>query len=200
MLRSLGIGTTVNEVVGLVATRFVIDQQFPVSRQGTSLVTWISFDEHHRWFGRGHKTRADLGRFVLTVQDDGTVRLDVLVAESKFRQTFDVGSAEEQLNRTTDLCEDAFRSDGEARHDRPFWLDEQIAAAIAQTSGNALQAADLPARTLIGNDDHRQVEAKVLDALRSEDVQLGQVTGVAVAISAEDDHRHPRSEASASTP
>ncbi|MEU3061942.1 FtsK/SpoIIIE domain-containing protein [Streptomyces subrutilus] len=190
VLRSLGIGTTVNEVVGLVATRFVIDQQFPAPRQGTSLVTWISFDEHHRWFGRGHKTRADLGRFVLTVQDDGTVRLDVLVAESKFRQTFDVGSAEEQLNRTTDLCEDAFRSDGEARHDRPFWLDE-LAAAIAQTSGNALRAADLPARTVIGNDDPRQVEAKVLDALRSEHVQLGQVTGVAVAISAEDDQPAP---------
>ncbi|GAB2793405.1 FtsK/SpoIIIE domain-containing protein [Streptomyces daliensis] len=190
VLRSLGIGTTVNEVVGLVATRFVVDQQFPVPRQGTSLVTWISFDEHHRWFGRGHKTRADLGRFVLTVQDNGTVRLDVLVAESKFRQTFDIGSAEEQLNRTTDLCEDAFRSGGEARHDRPFWLDE-LAAAIAQTSGNALQAADLPARTMIGNDDHRQVEAKVLDALRSEGAQLGQVTGVAVAISAEEDQPAP---------
>lgn len=190
VLRSLGIGTTVNEIVGLVATRFVIDQQFPVPRQGTSLITWISFDEHHRWFGRGRKTRADLGRFLLTVQDDGTVRLDVLVAESKFRQSFDVGSAEEQLNRTTDLCEDAFRSDGEARHDRPFWLDE-LAAAITQTSGNAPPAADLPARTMIGNDDHRQVEAKVLDALRSADVQLGQVTGVAVAISAEDDQPAP---------
>ncbi|MEB8343919.1 FtsK/SpoIIIE domain-containing protein [Streptomyces endophyticus] len=190
VLRSLGIGTTVNEVVGLVATRFVIDQQFPVPRKGTSLVTWISFDEHHRWFGRGHKTRADLGRFVLTVQGDDTVRLDILVAESKFRQTYDVGSAKEQLNRTTDLCEDAFRSDGEARHDRPFWLDE-LAAAIAQTSGNAVQAADLPARTMIGNDDHRRVEAKVLDALRSEDVQLGQVTGVAVAISAEEDEPAP---------
>ncbi|KAB2340884.1 FtsK/SpoIIIE domain-containing protein [Actinomadura rudentiformis] len=190
VLRSLGIGTTVNELVGLVATRFVIDQQFPVARQGTSLVTWISFDEHHRWFGRGHKTRADLGRFVLTVQDDGMVRLDILVAESKFRQTFDVGSAEEQLNRTTDLCEDAFRSDGEVRHDRPFWLDE-LAAAIAQTSGNVLKAADLPARTVISDDDHRQVEAKVLDALRSEDVQLGQITGVAVVISAEDDQLAP---------
>ncbi|MGY0235066.1 FtsK/SpoIIIE domain-containing protein [Longispora urticae] len=186
VLRSLGIGTTVNEVVGLVATRFVIDQHFPVPQQDTSLVTWISFDDHHRWFGRGHKTRADLGRFVLTVQSDGAIRLDVLVAESKFRQTFDVGSAEEQLTRTTDLCRDAFRSDGEARHDRPFWLDE-LAAAIAQTSGNALRAADLPARTMIGKEDHRQLEAMVLDALRSEDVQLGQVTGVAVAISAEDD-------------
>ncbi|MFG3307620.1 FtsK/SpoIIIE domain-containing protein [Streptomyces wuyuanensis] len=190
VLRSLGIGTTVNEVVGLVATRFVIDQQFPVSRQGTSLVTWISFDEHHRWFGRGHKTRADLGRFVLTIQDNGTVLLDVLVAESKFRRTFDIGSAEEQLNRTTDLCEDAFRSDGEARHDRPFWLDE-LAASIVQTSGNVLQAADLPARSIIGDSDHRQVEAKVLDALRSEHVQLGQVSGVAVAIAAEDDQPAP---------
>ncbi|MET9389567.1 FtsK/SpoIIIE domain-containing protein [Streptomyces sp. NPDC006624] len=190
VLRSLGIGTTVNEVVGLVATRFVIDQQFPVPRSGTSLVTWISFDEHHRWFGRGHKTRADLGRFVLTIQDNGTVLLDVLVAESKFRRMFDVGSAEEQLNRTTDLCEDAFRSGGEARHDRPFWLDE-LAAAILQTSGNALQAAELPARTIIGDSDHRQVEAKVLDALRSEHVQLGQVSGVAVAISAEDDQPAP---------
>ncbi|PJE96978.1 hypothetical protein CUT44_11170 [Streptomyces carminius] len=190
VLRSLGIGTTVNEVVGLVATRFVIDQQFPIPRQGTSLVTWISFDEHHRWFGRGHKTRADLGRFVLTIQDDGIVRLDVLVAESKFRQTFDVGSAEEQLNRTTDLCKDAFRSGDEARHDRPFWLDE-LAAAIAQTSGNTLQASELPARAIVGKSDHRQVEAKILDALRSADVQLGQVSGVAVAISAEDDQPAP---------
>ncbi|MFD8700622.1 FtsK/SpoIIIE domain-containing protein [Kitasatospora purpeofusca] len=190
VLRSLGIGTTVNEVVGLVATRFVIDQQFPVPRQSVSLATWISFDEHHRWFGRGHKTRADLGRFVLTVEDDGTVRLDVLVVESKFRQAFDVGSAEEQLNRTTDLCNDAFRSDGEVRYDRPIWLDE-LATAIAQASGNVLRAADLPARTVIGSGDHRQVEAKVLDALRSEDVRLGQVRGVAVAIAAEDDQPAP---------
>ncbi|MEV0545028.1 FtsK/SpoIIIE domain-containing protein [Nocardia salmonicida] len=190
VLRSLGIGTTVNEVVGLVATRFVIDQQFPVSRQGTSLVTWISFDEHHRWFGRRDKTRADLGRFVLTVQDDGTVYLDILVVESKFRRAFDVGSAKEQLDRTTDLCADAFRSDGDVRNDRPFWLDE-LAGAITQTSGNALPAADLPARTMIGTDDRRQIEAKVLDALRSEDVRLGKVAGVAVAISAEDEQPAP---------
>ncbi|MGA5873947.1 FtsK/SpoIIIE domain-containing protein [Streptomyces cinereoruber] len=190
VLRSLGIGTTVNEVVGLVATRFVIDQQFPVSEQETSLVTWISFDEHHRWFGRAHKTRADLGRFVLTVQHDDTVRLDVLVAESKFRQAFDLGSAEEQLNRTINLCKDAFRSGGEARHDHPFWLDE-LAAAIAQTRGNTLKAADLPARTLTGEKDHRQVEMKVLDALRSEKIQLGQVIGVAVAIAAEDEQPAP---------
>ncbi|MCK6210078.1 DUF87 domain-containing protein [Georgenia sp. EYE_87] len=185
VLRSLGIGTTVNEIVGLVTTRFVISQQFPVSAEATSLVSWISFDEHHRWFGRGHKTRADLGRFVLTVQDDDSVRLDVLVVESKFRQSFELGTAQEQLNRTTDLCMDAYRSDGEARHDRPFWLDE-LAAAIAQTSGDRVGASELPARMVVGSDP--QVEAKVLDALRSGEVQLGYVRGVAVAIAADDDH------------
>ncbi|MEV4207812.1 FtsK/SpoIIIE domain-containing protein [Nocardia salmonicida] len=190
VLRSLGIGTTVNEVVGLVATRFVIDQQFPVSPRGMSLVTWISFDEHHRWFGRSQKTRADLGRFVLTVRDDNTIELDVLVVESKFRQTFDVGAAEGQLDRTTSLCFEAFRSDGEARDDRPFWLDE-LAAAIAQTSGSAQPASELPARTVIGTDDHRQVEARVLDALRAAKVQLGRVAGVAVAISAAEDQPAP---------
>lgn len=190
VLRSLGIGTTVNEIVGLVATRFIIGRQFPVSMQDVSLVTWISFDEHHRWFGRGHKTRADLGRFVLTVQDDDSVRLDVLVAESKFRQTFDVGTAQEQLNRTTDLCMDAYRSDGEARHDRSFWLDE-LAAAIAQTSGDHLKASELPARMVVGSDDFRQVEAKVLDAVRSGQVHLGHVKGVAVVIAAEDGQPAP---------
>ncbi|MFG3519972.1 FtsK/SpoIIIE domain-containing protein [Nocardia nova] len=190
VLRSLGIGTTVNEVVGLVATRFVIDQQFPVPPHGMSLVTWISFDEHHRWFGRSQKTRADLGRFVLTVRDDSTIELDVLVVESKFRQTFDVGAAREQLDRTTDLCVEAFRSDGEARDDRPFWLDE-LAAAIAQTSGSPQPASELPARTVIGTNDHRRVETQVLAALRAAEVQLGRVTGVAVAISAAENRQAP---------
>ncbi|TLW91687.1 DNA translocase FtsK [Saccharomonospora piscinae] len=190
VLRSLGIGTTVNEIVGLVATRFVLEQYFPISSAETSLDTWISFDEHHRWFGRGRKTRADLGRFVLTVQADESVRLDVFVAESKFRQTLDVGSAEEQLDRTTDLCADAFRSGEEAFHDRPFWLDE-LAAAIAQTGGDGLKSADLPPRIIHGDGDAARVKEKILEALRSGRVELGSVIGVAVAIAATDHEPSP---------
>ena len=178
VLRSLGIGTTVNEIVGLVATRFVLSQWSPVPHGRSGIEAWISFDEHLHWFGRGD--RADLGRFVLTVCDDGTVDMKILVAESKFRQDYDVGSAKAQLDRTTDLCTAAFRSGKDQPDDRQFWLQE-LAAAIEQTSHRVIRAADLPARRRLGT-DMTQVDELILGALRSGRVRLSEVRGVAVAI------------------
>ncbi|MEU4386241.1 FtsK/SpoIIIE domain-containing protein [Promicromonospora sp. NPDC023805] len=178
VLRSLGIGTTVNEIVGLVATRFALSQRFPVPHDHSGIEAWISFDEHQHWFGRGD--RADLGRFVLTVCDDRTVDMQILVAESKFRQDYDLGSAKAQLDRTTDLCAAAFRSGDDAPDDRTFWLQE-LAAAIEQTSHRVIRAADLPARRRLGP-DFSQVDELILGALRSGQVRLTEVRGVAVAI------------------
>lgn len=189
VLRSLGIGTTINEVVGLVATRFVIAQSSPVPEDHSTLVVWISFDEQPRWFGRGAKTRADLGRFVLTLNEDGGVSLDVLVAESKFRQTYDHGSAEEQLNRTTDLCGSAFASGDEATDDHKFWLEE-LAAAIEQTSREELRGSELPSRTRMGP-GRSDLEARVVEELRAGNVVLNSVEGVAVAIAAAQEEPAP---------
>ncbi|MBM7505915.1 FtsK/SpoIIIE domain-containing protein [Agromyces aurantiacus] len=182
VLRSLGIGTTINEVVGLVATRFVVAQHFPVREEESSLVVWLSFDEQQRWFGRGAKTRADLGRFVLRLNEGGGVSLDVLVAESKFRQEYDHGSAEEQLNRTTDLCRSAFASGGEATDDHKFWLEE-LASSIEQTSSRELSGSELPSRSRVGP-ARLDLEARVIEALRASNVALKRVHGVAVAIAA----------------
>lgn len=182
VLRSLGIGTTINEIVGLVATRYVIAQQMPVPNDQSCLVVWLSFDEQQRWFGRGVKTRADLGRFALTLGEDGGVKLDILVAESKFRQVYDHGSAEEQLNRTTDLCRLAFASGNEATDDHKFWLQE-LASAIAQTSNQELIGAELPSRRNVGP-ARPNLAARVLEELRSGGVTLTSVKGVAVAIAA----------------
>lgn len=182
VLRSLGIGTTVNEIVGLVATRFVIEQRSPVPEDQSSLVIWLSFDEQQRWFGRGAKTRADLGRFVLTLSESGGVSLDVLVAESKFRQTYDHGSAEEQLNRTTDLCRSAFASGDEETDDHKFWLEE-LASAIEQTSGEELRGSELPSRKRVGP-GRSDLEARVVEELRAGNMTLNSVEGVAVAIAA----------------
>lgn len=182
VLRSLGIGTTINEIVGLVATRFVIEQRLPVPQAEPSLVVWLSFDEQQRWFGRGAKTRADLGRFVLTLNESGGVTLDILVAESKFRQAYDHGSAEEQLNRTTDLCQSAFASGAEATDDRTFWLDE-LASAIEQSSSEELHGSELPSRKRVGP-FVPDLEARVIEELRAASVTLSSVRGVAVAIAA----------------
>jgi hypothetical protein len=192
VLRSLGIGTTINEIVGLVATRYVIARQVPVPHDQSCLVVWLSFDEQQRWFGRGAKTRADLGRFALTLSEDGSVKLDILVAESKFRQTYDHGSAEEQLNRTTDLCRFAFASGDDATDDHKFWLQE-LASAIEQTSNQELPASELPSRKHVGP-MRPDLAARVIEELRSGNVVLNSVKGVAVAVAAgqEDSAPAPR--------
>ncbi|MFF3063518.1 FtsK/SpoIIIE domain-containing protein [Oerskovia sp. NPDC057915] len=189
ILRSLGVGTTVNEVIGLVATRYVIAQQVPVPSDQSCLVVWLSFDEQQRWFGRGAKTRADLGRFALTLGEDGGVKLDILVAESKFRQTYDHGSAEEQLNRTTDLCRLAFASGDKATDDHKFWLQE-LASAIEQTSIQELPGSELPSREHVGP-VHPDLAARVVEELRSGNVVLHSVKGLAVAIAARQDDPAP---------
>ena len=182
VLRALGLGRAANEVVGLVLSRFEVARRFPVEAALPGLEVWISFDEHMDWFGRTQRTRADLGRFVLTVDDDAdTVRLDILVVESKFRRSVDVGTAERQLDRTTDLCEHAFSSASEfAADDTEFWRQE-LAAAIEQTSRVDVDASELPARRRFGP-QRPGLEDRIIQSLRTGDVTLTSVAGVAVAI------------------
>lgn len=184
VLRALGLGRAANEVVGLVASRFEVARRFPVGTELPGIEVWISFDEHQDWFGRTQRTRADLGRFVLTVDDENdVVRLSVLVVESKFRQTLELGSAEQQLNRTTDLCENAFGSGDRTADDAEFWRQE-LAAAIDQTSRVDVAASELPARRVIGQ-SRVGLEEFVLQSLRSGAIVLDEVKGVAVAIASQ---------------
>ncbi|GAB2566507.1 FtsK/SpoIIIE domain-containing protein [Kribbella endophytica] len=182
VLRALGLGSAANEIVGLVASRWAVEGLAPVVSERPHLVVWLSFDELQDWFGRVQRTRADLGRFVFTIEEDDTVRLDVLVVESKFRQVFDAGTAEQQLDRTIALCRAAFDS-GDARpDDRDFWMQE-LAAAIERTSALSLSAAELPARSL--HEQGRQsVAATIMGSIRSGELRLADVRGVAIAIAA----------------
>lgn len=181
VLRALGLGRAANEVVGLVASRFEVARRFPLDDSLPGLEVWISFDEHQDWFGRAQRMRADLGRFVLTVDDAAdVVRLSVLAVESKFRQTLELGAAEQQLDRTTDLCASAFRAEDTRMDDAEFWRQE-LAAAIDQTSRIAVPAQDLPARRVIGP-PRVGLEEFVLQSLRSGAIVVDEVKGVAVAI------------------
>ena len=180
VLRSLGIGTTVNEVVGLVVARYVAAKRYEIDVKRGGLAVWLSFDEQHRWFSRTNKTRADLGRFVFELMDDGHVELDILVVESKYRQEYDHGSAEEQLNRTVDMCLSAFSGGEESKDDRQFWLEE-LASAVENTSAAAVNEADLPARRKIGPASV-DLEARIVEEVRSANLSLRSVDGVAIAI------------------
>jgi hypothetical protein len=181
VLRALGLGRAANEVVGLVASRFEVARQFPAPDELPGLEVWISFDDHQDWFGRAQRMRADLGRFTFSVDDDqGIVRLRVLAVESKFRQLLDLGAAEQQLNRTTDLCGHAFGAGEDGADDAEFWCQE-LAAAIEQTSRVEVPATDLPARRVIGP-PRVGLEQTVIQSLRAGAVVVDEVHGVAVAI------------------
>ncbi len=182
VLRALGLGRATNEIVGLVASRFAVAQQIPVRTDRPGLEVWISFDEQQSWFGRSQRTRADLGRFLLTLDEDDEVRLEILVVESKFRQSFDIGAAEQQLDRTTELCQAAFRSGDAPPDDREFWFQE-LAAAVEQTSAIRQSAAELPARRYLDLGGESS-EARIIGALRTGQVMLDSVRGVAVAVAA----------------
>ncbi|GEL96330.1 FtsK/SpoIIIE domain-containing protein [Cellulomonas composti] len=189
VLRALGLGRAANEIVGLVASRFAVAQQMPVRTDRPGLEIWISFDEQQSWFGRSQRTRADLGRFLLTLDEDDEVRLEILVVESKFRQTFDLGAAEQQLDRTTELCQAAFRSGDASPDDREFWLQE-LAAAVEQTSAIRQTGAELPARRCLDLSGESP-EARIFGALRTGQVALDSVQGVAVAVAAANTDKAP---------
>ena len=181
VLRALGLGRAANEVVGLVASRFEVARRFPSPDGLPGLEVWISFDDHQDWFGRAQRMRADLGRFTFSVDDnESVVRLRVLVVESKFRQLLDLGAAEQQLNRTTDLCGHAFGLGDTDADDAEFWRQE-LAAAIEQTSRIEVPSTDLPARQVIGP-ARVGLEQMVIQSLRAGAIVVEEVRGVAVAI------------------
>lgn len=184
VLRSLGLGRAANEVLGLVASRFVVEAIEAVDSDRSGLVVWISFDEQQNWFGQVTRTRADIGRFALYLNDaEGTIDIDILVVESKYRIRFEVGAAETQLDRTTTLTREAF-TPILGNDDSRFWLQE-LASAIEQTSAIEAATSDLPARTLIGP-ERDSLEETILQILRSGEVNSVHVGGIAVAIASGD--------------
>lgn len=192
VLRALGLGRAAHEIVGLVVSRYEVARRIPVDEQRPGMEVWLGFDEHLNWFGTRHRMRADFGRFTFTLEDDGKVSLDLLVVESKYRRTEDIGTAEAQLDRTIQLCRSAFGQAEFPAEDRDFWWQE-LAGAIDQTSKVEYKEDELPARRTFGGVD--RVADRVVAAVRTGEVRLRHISGVAVAIaSAKPGHAPPMAE------
>jgi S-DNA-T family DNA segregation ATPase FtsK/SpoIIIE len=188
VLRALGLGRAAHEILGLVVSRHEVARSVPVDRTRSGMEVWISFDEHLGWFGT-QGMRADLGRFVFTVDPEGAVQLSILVVESKFRRNEDVGIAERQLDRTVELCANAFGRGHEGAADTEFWWRE-LAAAVEQESKIKLPSSELPARSLFGPASEGVGDA-ILQAVRAGEVELADIGGVAVAIGSDVTSRAP---------
>ncbi|MEI7559896.1 MAG: hypothetical protein WCJ63_04820, partial [Actinomycetes bacterium] len=139
LLRSLGLGRSLEELVGLIAARAEAAEAFPWPEGATGFDCWISLDEHTDWFGGNSRIRADLARIRITESRDGALDVHLLALESKFRRSVDdscIGTARKQLDRTlrimTRALDPKFETE-ESLNLRRFWRS-MVLRAIDETS------------------------------------------------------------------
>ena len=145
VLRSLGLGRTTAEMVGLVLARHRVEQVDPAYVGPHGFQSWISLDEHTEWSGGHTKVRADLARLRGRVIE-GRLKLRVDVVEAKMRPQPAVGRADAQLNRSIELLSAALGGEsgsGVEYADRDVW-SRLIWRAIDQSSS---AADEMPAAT-----------------------------------------------------
>jgi DNA segregation ATPase FtsK/SpoIIIE, S-DNA-T family len=136
VLRCLGLGWAVQELTGLVVTHRLVEVRKPIEdKEGFS--AWISLDEQTRWFGAA-QSRADLAR-ITAQRVDGRLIVDVLVIESKFRESEDVSAADSQVTNSLALLGDALApEDGEPAADSHFWRRQILDVAEQSSRRQAL--------------------------------------------------------------
>lgn len=153
VLRALGLGRGVEEILGLVVARHTVQEHIYVGAGQRGATWWIALDDHVDWFGGHRRPRADLVRLSL-LEDDRRTQLVVDVVESKFRSTRDVGSAYAQVERSMEILGDALRPRRDELDDGRFWR-RAILDAVRSVSrrSTAHELAGFRKLNGIGNDE-----------------------------------------------
>lgn len=176
VLRAIGLGRTLEEILGLVTTRILVDEYLP-SPSGVGADWWISLDDHIDWFGGGRKPRADVARVSLRVSDRQPL-LSISVIEAKFRRSDEVEKAIRQVKRTTRILGAGLDREHE-RADSRFWREE-IARALDGVSQRPLPVGELGGFVPVGETSDDVLDG-LRDALRQGNYELS-VSGIACSI------------------
>lgn len=187
VLRSLGLGRTAAEMVGLVIARARVEQAHPAEVGPHGFQSWLSLDEHPEWSGGHRKTRADLARF-RGWMEGSELHLVVDVVESKMRTQFPLQRADKQLTRSIELLEAALRPNDADRvgyADVDLW-HRLIWRAIEQTSS---ESDETPAATHVLLDGERRagLDPAISAALRQGKLVVEGVRGILVSLTDSDD-------------
>ena len=187
MLRAVGLGRTTEEILGLIVARHAVNESHPAPPGIDGVEYWVSLDEHANWFGGTNQVRPDLLR-VRCTKAEGSTKIELLVVESKFRQTYDLGFADQQITRALHLMRSAFQAtDDEPSDDAPFWRRELL-SAIEELTRRSLDATDLPAVSSFGNGLD---EVVLRSDLRSGHVDFTPAQGVVCAVAWAEDRPSP---------
>ncbi|MDP2270468.1 MAG: FtsK/SpoIIIE domain-containing protein [Archangium sp.] len=190
LLRALGLGHTMQELLGLLILRKAVEETLPANIV-EGFEAWVSLDEHTGWFGGPQAVRADMLR-VIGRREDNKLKLDIDVLEAKYRTQEELGRADEQIRVTSKLVQSAFRPSvvDHAAADGPFWRRELL-SAIDQSSRRVVDGDDFSA--LLIRRGGQTVTGGLSDELRDEirqgNYELGSVRGIACTIGVSTDIR-----------
>ena len=183
VLRAIGLGRTLEEILGLVTTRVLVGDELP-SPGGRGADWWISLDDHTSWFGGALKPRADLAR-VAVREDANGVSLCVDIIEAKFRQAEATEQAVRQVKRTMRIL-GAGLDPLDERADSRFWREELVRATDG-ISRRERPVEDLPGFSIVGDCSEQDLD-RLRDALVEGNYQLklgGIACSIAVAVQGE---------------
>jgi DNA segregation ATPase FtsK/SpoIIIE, S-DNA-T family len=183
LLRALGLGRTAQELVGLIVSQRLVQQFRPSPRALNYFESWIALDERPEWFIGGRASRADLLR-IWGGEVDGNVTLFVTIVEAKLQDQSAVRKAEQQLDLTATLFEQALRPrDQDPCHDVGFWRRE-ILKAIEESAREPKEGGGW---SFVAEMDGRRefhLGRRLREALRQGDYTLMGVEGVVCTVSA----------------
>lgn len=169
ILRSLGGGWTLNELLGLVATKRLLDNG--ASQEGSGervLNAWIALDEHADWFG-GYSAgkRADLLRVEMFNREGRAPLLQLTVVESKFGSEQLSAQGVAQVKQSLGVIRDAFLPRSELTDDGRIWresllhaVENCLAVAVHENTDPGSPVVDESVRNILSNGDYELAECQ----------------------------------------
>lgn len=121
VLRAAKRGRFVNELIGLVLSRAIVEDEIG----GSTPVGWYFLDDYAKWLGQKEEHIADIMALSPGLDDEGSRTLRVTITEAKYIDSRSIAQesrkSSRQLHETVERIRDAlFGAPG--RLDRDFWL------------------------------------------------------------------------------
>lgn len=130
VLRAAGPGAFLNELIGVVAAKFLTERRYR-TRSPAALTTWILLDDFEHWFGSGKFP--DLLFVAISREGGGALQLHLEILEAKcvgqLSFAAEAADAEEQVRRGVGRLAPAFTA-GHEHLDALYWYDQLYRAVV----------------------------------------------------------------------
>jgi S-DNA-T family DNA segregation ATPase FtsK/SpoIIIE len=144
VLRAAKTGRNANELIGVVLSRYLIQNEIGRNR----LSGWYFLDDYSQWLGQKEEQIADILALAPEEDENGRLKLAVIVSEAKYIDASSLGEkrkeSQKQLRDTVNRINEALFGNPE-RLDRALWLSrlsDLILDGIQVPSSSPLRLTD----------------------------------------------------------